>query len=399
MRDRLLERVAPLPEEEKPLTAAVGRRISRTVRARWDAPPFDRSPYDGYAFRASDTEKKLPVTLTVGEEIPAGDCPRKSVRPGTAAKILTGAPIPPGADSVAKWEETTFTETQVTLKRTYHSGENVIRRGEDVAVGEVLARPGQRLDAGLCGGLAAQGMEKVWVHSVPRVGILTIGSELEPPGACPAYGKIPNANRAALEAAVLLLGCVPEYLGAPEDEVEAIARGVRTGLERCDLVLTTGGVSVGDYDRTPEGVCKAGCTPLGGDLALRPGGKSFFAEKEGRIVACLSGNPASAMTCFSAVVAPVLRKMQGHPRPAWEEVTAYLAEDHAKVRPVERLLRGRLWTEQGRLWFCPSRQQGNGAIHALAGANGFAILPAGAGPMSAGDAVAVLVLEDGDGRP
>ncbi len=393
MRDRLLERVIPLPEQLVPLNQAVGKRLSRAVTARWDVPAFDRSPYDGYAFCAADTKEELPVTLSVLEEIPAGHCPTKTVQRGSAVKVLTGAPLPPGTDCITKFEETTFTETQVTLHRPYRSGENVIRRGEDVSEGTVLAEPGQLVDAGLSGGLAAQGIAQVWVHPVPKVGILTIGGELLESDAAPEFGKIPNANRAAFGAAVRLLGCEPEYLGSPGDDVEAIARAVSEGLQRCDLVLTTGGVSVGDYDRTPAGVLAAGCTSLGGDLALRPGGKSCFACKGEKLVTCLSGNPASAMTCFYAVVAPVLRKMQGHPQPGWQEVTACLSEDHPKVRPVERLLRGRLWTEDGRLWFTPARQQGNGAIHALSGSNGMAIIPANAGPMQKGDSIPVLALE------
>lgn len=393
MRDLLLAQVNPVPEQQLPLSQAVGKRLSRAVTAQWNVPPFDRSPYDGYAFCAIDTAGTLPVTLDVQEEITAGQCPTKEVRPGTAAKILTGAPIPTGADCVTKFEETTFTKQQVTLYRAYRSGENVIRRGEDVLVGDVLAQPGQLLDAGLCGGLAAQGISKVWVHPAPKVGILTIGGELEESGTMPAYGKIPNANRAAFEAAIGLLGCEVEYLGTPGDDVEEIAQGVAKGLERCDLLLTTGGVSVGDYDLTPEGVKAAGCSLLGGNLALRPGGKSCFSCQAGKLVTSLSGNPASAMTCFYAVVAPVLRKLQGHPQPAWQEVTAYLTDTQKKVRPVERLLRGRLWTEGGSLYFTPAKQQGNGAVHALAGANAMAVIPANDSPMQKGEIVTVLALE------
>lgn len=393
MRELLLSQVEPLPEQRLPVIQAVGMCLSRAVTAQWDVPPFDRSPYDGYAFRASDSTGELPVTLEVQEEIPAGQCPTKEVQSGAAAKILTGAPMPFGADCITKFEETTFTPQSVTLHRAYRSGENVIRRGEDMLAGDVLAQTGQVLDAGLCGALAAQGMTEVWVHSVPKVGILTIGGELVENGTKPSCGKIPNANRMALEAAVRLLGCEAEYLGSPNDDVEAIAEGLSDGLERCDLVLTTGGVSVGDYDLTPEGIKRVGCTVLGGDLALRPGGKSCFGQKGKTLVTALSGNPASAMTCFYAVAAPVLRKLQGHSQPAWPEVTAYLSEEHKKVRPVERLLRGRLWTEEGKLYFTPAKQQGNGAIHALSEANGMAVIPAGAGPMQKGAPITVLALE------
>lgn len=393
-RDLLLAQIEPLGPERLPLSAAAGRRLGECVTARWDVPPFDRSPYDGYAFRASDTKGKLPVTLTILEEVAAGSQSRKTVVPGTAIKILTGAPIPPGADAVTKFEETDFTPETVTLHRPYNSGESIIRRGEDVAVGMTLAQPGQVVDAGLAGGLASQGILEVSVYPVPRVGILTTGSELAEGTQVPGAAKIPNSNRYALEAALTLLGCQPQFYGAPGDDVDAIADGISRALEECDLVVTTGGVSVGDYDLTPAAVQKAGAELLIQNLRLKPGGKSCFGRKGKKLVTCLSGNPASAMTCFYAVVAPLLRRLQGSPEPRQREVTARLDAPFKKGSKQPRLVRGRLETREGELIFVPAPQQGNGALHTLAGANAFADLNAGCGPLEAGAVVRVCCMEE-----
>lgn len=393
-RDLLLEGLAPLAPEEIPLCRAAGRRLAQPVTARWDVPLFDRSPYDGYAFRANDTQGKLPVTLTVVEEVAAGSESRAAVTAGTAAKILTGAPIPQGADAVTKFEETEFSPFTVTLKRGYSEGESIIRRGEDVAAGAVIARAGDRLDAGLVGGLAAQGIHSVWVYPMPRVGIITTGSELAEGEDTPEGAKIPNSNRYALEAALTLLGCEPKFFGAPGDEVEAISRCISRAMEECNLVVTTGGVSVGDYDLTPAALAMTDAELLAGDLFLKPGGKSCFGRKGKILVTCLSGNPASAMTCFYAVVMPLLRRLKGEADPRQPEVIARLAAPFRKGSKQPRLVRGRLTQQEGRLIFTPAPQQGNGALHAMAEANAFACLPANCPPMAEGELVQVCYLEE-----
>lgn len=383
-RDVLLEHMAPAGEELLPLEGAAGRLLSRPLRARYDMPPFDRSPYDGYAFQSGDTRGVLPVTLRVLEEIPAGSIPTRRVTSGAAAKVLTGAPIPPGADAVTKFEETRFTAGTVTLLRSYRSGESVIRRGEDLAAGAPLARPGQRLDGGLTGGLWAQGVREVWVYRRPRVGIVTTGSELRDEARPGGGAQIPNSNRPALMAALALAGAEPVYFGAPEDDLEAIAALLSDAMDRCDLVVTTGGVSVGDYDLTPAALERAGAALAVQNIDIKPGGKCCFGWKGKCLAACLSGNPASALTCFYAVVLPLLRRSCGHPEGRLPEVRARLAGDYPKSSPRTRLLRGRLGWREGALEFTPSPAQGNGALHTLAGANALAELPAGSPPQPAG---------------
>ena len=214
-RELLLERAAPISRRERvPLQAALGRVLAEEITAARDVPPFDRSPFDGYAFRAADTlgaGEAHGVTLKILEEIPAGGVATQSVIPSTAAKILTGAPIPPGADAVVKYEETEFTDTRVTVFKAFSAGENIVPQGEDVKAGALLARPGTVIDSALLGTLAAQNIPQPLVYATPRVGVITSGSELAEPGEALTGGKIVNTNRYAFWGAVQSVGCEPVF--------------------------------------------------------------------------------------------------------------------------------------------------------------------------------------------
>ena len=388
-RDLLLKHIQPVEAELLPLTQATGRLLASPQWASSDMPPFDRSPYDGYAFQSGDTKGKLPVTLQVLEEVPAGAVPTQKVVPGTAVKVLTGAPIPPGADAVTKFEETRFSPDTVTLLRRYEAGENMIRRGEDLRAGDQLASPGQRLDPGLAGALWAQGAREVAVYRRPRVGLITTGSELQEPGTPGRMGQIPNSNRPAFEAALRLAGAEPIYYGAPGDDCDAIASALSVAWQETDLVITTGGVSVGDYDLTPAALEQAGGTIAVQNLLMKPGGKCCFGWQGKKLACCLSGNPASAMTCFYAVVLPLLRKLSGQPEGRLPELTVPLGADYPKASHQTRLLRGRLTIVNDGLVFMPAPSQSNGALHSLADANALGEIPAGSPPMKAGTLIQI----------
>ena len=391
-RDELLQQVVPVGSQVLPLMQCSGRYLAENIAAVQAVPPFDRSPLDGYACRSADTDPFHPVTLRILEEVPAGHRPTCTVAEGTAVKILTGAPIPNGADAVSKFEETEFTSEYVTLKRQYRPGENIIFRGEDVSPGDLLGRKGQRMDAGLAGALAAQEITEVNVHRIPKVGILTTGTELRQPSEPDNGASIPNSNRAALETALRLLDCEPVFYGAPGDTVEEISSALTQALADCDMVVTTGGVSVGDYDCTPAAVEHCGAELLIQNLKLKPGGKCCFGTYENKLIACLSGNPASGMTCFYAVVMPAICRLTGAVGTVQREVIARITSDFPKGSKQPRLLRGVLeWAEEG-LCFTPAPAQGNGTLHTLAGANAFAEIPGGSGPIQAGEIVRVCYI-------
>lgn len=380
----LMDRVSAVNTEPVAIDQCSGRILANDLTAAENIPPFDRSPYDGYAFRAADSaqaSEENPVTLTILEEVPAGAVPTKMVTAGTAVKILTGAPIPQGADAVCKYEDTRFDAQQVTLLRAYKSGANIVRTGEDVQIGKVLAQKGDVIDAGTAGTLASQGVTQPLVYRTLRVGILSTGNEVIEADEALRPGKIRNSNRHTLEAALRHAGFEPVYLGLAGDDVEKIAARFRQGLESCDAVISTGGVSVGDYDLTPDAMERAGIEILFRGVALKPGMACAYGVKDGKAVCGLSGNPASSMTNFYAVALPALRKMAGYRQPGYQEINVTLNEDFHKKSPKTRLLRGRLDLSDGTVRMHLPQDQGNVILSSTINCNVMAIVPAGSGPV------------------
>lgn len=392
-RDLLLENVKPVEKETVLLAHAAGRILAADVKSAIDVPHFCKSAFDGYAFRSEDTKGLLPVTLQITEEIPAGSAATKNIGKGQAAKILTGAPIPQGADAVCKYEETVFTQDTVIVQKSYDCMENIISAGETFHSGDVIAKKGQRIDAGICGAMASAGIYRVQVYRVPRIGILSTGSELVEAGEALCDGKIVNSNRFTFEAAVKETGCETVYLGIAKDDRASISEAIKKGLETCDAVITTGGASVGDYDLVAESLLKAGANLLCGDLALKPGGKSWYAELQGKLIFGLSGNSASALTNFCAVVAPVLYALKGSFRKT-PEYTALLSQEIKKSGPLPRLIRGNVFIEDALAYFRPAQDQKNGAILTMSQMNAMVEIPAGSGPLERGTKVKVYQVKD-----
>ena len=377
----------PVGMERVPLPEAPGRILGQRIKAESDVPPFDRSPFDGYAFRAEDSMEaspEHPVTLRILEEIPAGSVGEKCIVRGTAAKILTGAPIPQGADAVCKFEDTVFTPQTVTLNRPYQSGGNIVLRGEDLTAGDVLAEAGAVVDAALCGTIATQNIAQPLVYRRPKVGVITTGSELCEAGEALTGGKIVNSNRYAFEALLRQLGCDVNFYGCPGDVLEDIQQAFETAAAASDLIVTTGGVSVGDYDLTPAALQAAGGEILIQNVDLKPGGKCCFGKLGETLVCCLSGNPASSMTAFYAVALPAVQKLRGLKDWDYCRTTITIGEDFWKKSPKTRLLRGILDISDGTAVMHITGEQGNGILHTMIGCNVLALVPAGSGPLPAG---------------
>lgn len=386
-RDLLLERVSPVPAERISISACAGRVLAERIEAVTDVPPFDRSPFDGYAFRAADTagaSAAQPVTLRVLEELAAGQTPTQEVTPGTAVRLMTGAPIPPGADAVTMYEKTCFTAQTVTIPFQAQPGENIVRRGEDVQQGQVLAEPGTVLDGPLAGSISSQGVRAPLVCRRPRAGIITTGSELVEAGQTPGPGKIVNSNRYTFEAELAQDGLQVRFFGSPADCLEEIAAAMEAALADSDLVVVTGGVSAGDYDLTPAALEAIGAELLVKDVQLKPGGKCCYAVRDGKLLCCLSGNPASSLTNFDAVALPAVRKLCGLTEPLLPEIPVTLAMPFRKKSPRPRLLRGRLQLTHGRTEMTIAGEQGNSVLHTMIGCDLLALVPAGSGPLPAG---------------
>lgn len=400
VRDMLLCRVSAVGKERADLETCAGRILAEEAVAAADNPPFDRSPYDGYAFRARDTEgasASCPVTLRLVDYIAAGDVAHTGITKGTAAHLMTGAPIPPGADAVLPFERTEFTDRSVTISSAVKAGENVVRAGEDVKKGTVLCRPGTPVDAGLAGTLAGLGIFHPLVYRQPLVGIISTGTELLEEDEPPADGRIYNTNRYALQAACAQAGCRTLYLGTARDEEGVISGLIRRALSEdgCDAVILSGGVSVGDYDCTPSAMERAGVEVLARGLSLKPGMAGAFgifvpdpleagtreenssAGAPGIPVLALSGNPAACMTAFYAVALPVLKKRAGCSRILPDQVRVRLDRDYSRKNQSVRLLRGRVEAGEAVLEVTIPEKQGNQMLGSLAGSNVFVEIPAG----------------------
>lgn len=385
-RELLLEIIKPIEKENVSLKECSNRILAQDIIAIENVPPFDRSPYDGYAFSSIDTinaTKSHPITLKILEEIPAGGISHYDVKEGYAVKILTGAPIPNGADAVLKYEDTEFNEKTVTIFSPSKTGSNIIKAGEDVKIGDVLAEYGTKIDPGLAGTLAAQNISYPLVYKIPKIGIVSTGSELLDVGETLEPGKIYNSNQYMLSTLLQTMGCYPIILGNAVDNTEEISHLIKEGLKVCDALILTGGVSAGDYDLTPDAMKSAGVNLLFHGVDIKPGMACAYGEKDGKIVCGLSGNPASSLTNFYAIAYPAIRKLCGYKDYLPQEITVTLANEFKKKSRKTRLLRGTLELTDGIVKIRIPKEQGNVVLSSTIGCNVIAIIPAGSGSLPA----------------
>ena len=385
---RVTAAVTPVGTEQIPLLFSHGRVLAQDVISRDNVPPFDKSPYDGYSFRSADAASasaEAPVTLRILEEIAAGSVPHFEVTEGTAVKILTGAPVPPGADAVVPFEYTKFTAEQVTVFSPIAPGSNVIKAGEDIRKGELLVKAGSYIDAGVIASLAAQNIPAPLVYRRPKVGILSTGSELTDVGTELAPGKIYDSNGYSLTSVISdNCCCEPLYYGNVKDDLPSITAAVEKALSECDAVITTGGVSVGDYDLVPAALAELGAEIFCRKIDVKPGMACCYGTKGGKLICGLSGNPASAISNFNLIALPAMRKLAGLSDYENHEILVTLATDYPKSSPNNRLLRGRLDLSDGTVKMVINPSQGNIVISSMIGCDVEAIIPAGSGPVPAG---------------
>lgn len=394
-REVLLSAVHPVGTERLPLSECGGRILAETVTAKENVPPFDRSPYDGYAVCAAETigaGKETPVVFRVIEEIPAGAVPGKKIVGNAAAKVLTGAPIPEGADAVIMYEKTDFTDETVTIFSQLCSGENIVPAGEDVKKGAVLAESGIRIDAGVSGVLAAQGRAEVLVFRLPKVGIISTGSELLEVEEELKDGKIRNSNRYMFETVLRHYGCEAVYLGTAGDSVSEIRVLLEKGLSECDAVLTTGGVSAGDYDLTPDAMTEAGAEILFRGMEIKPGMACAYGCRDGKLILGLSGNPASSLINFYAAALPAVKKICGCREWIPEEFPVRLLNGLKKKSPKTRFLRGKMVLRDGMVSMELPKEQGNVILSSMVGCDMLAVVPAGSGEIPAGSVLKGFLL-------
>ncbi len=395
---QILAVAGPVGTERINLTDALGRVLGEEIRAGRDQPPWDNSAMDGYAVRWDDVRaagERNPARLRIVEEIPAGAMPRKTVRPGEASRIMTGAPMPPGADTVIRKEDTREESPDaVQILIPGEKGEFVRRRGMDVRAGSALLGPGTVIGPAQIGMLAAAAQVMVTVFRRPRVAILATGNELADLDEPLTDEKIMNTNSYALGAQVREAGGEPFLLGIARD-TPADLRGKMSEalsfLGSGDLLISSGGVSVGKYDFIKEVYRDLGIEMKFWRVAMKPGSPLAFGSKGDRLVFGLPGNPVSAMVTFEIFVRPVLRKIAGASEIFRPRVVARLDRDYEKSPEKSYFLRGRLEIRDGRYVVDPAGIQDSGVLSSMLAANALIILPEGRTKFRAGDEVTVHI--------
>lgn len=390
----VLDAVAPLPPEVCATADALGRVLAEPVRAGRTLPPWDVSAMDGFAVRECDV-RDAPVTLPVAFEVAAGGDRARPLAPGTAARILTGAPLPPGADTVIRQEDTDREGSRVRIRVAAPLGEHVRPAGEDVRSGDLVLEPGERLGAGALGLLASLGRSVVAVHQRPRVAILSSGDELIEPDGDPRGGRIVSSNSYSLVAQCRETGAKPVYLGIARDTPEDLEQRLRAGLD-AHVLVSSAGVSVGDRDYVRPVLERLGCELSFWGVRIKPGFPLVFGRFGGRgpLVFGLPGNPVSAMVTFEQFVRPALRRLAGLRALFRPRVEASLGEPLRKKAGRLHLVRVRLARDAGRIVATPTGSQSSGVLRSMALADGLLVFPADATLLPAGAPVQVQVLDE-----
>jgi molybdopterin molybdotransferase len=379
-------RSIPLPQEEVPLEQAAGRVLARPVIALRDQPSSDVSMMDGYALRAGDAAGAL---LVIGE-LAAGDAPRtQPLKASEAIRIFTGAPIPRGADCVVMQEHCAREGGMVRVQIPPKPGQHIRRQGEELRAGVAALARGTMLRGAELSLCAACGQTAIYAHRRPRVAILSTGSELVSLGETPPPGKLIETNSLALRALCAEAGAEPTWLGIVHDDPVSIAERLRT--VDADVVITTGGASVGDHDHAQASLARLGVELVFHTVAIRPGKPVLFGAGAGRLFFGLPGNPAAATLGFELFVRLSLRLLSGDPKPARTQARARLRGTIARVPKLTYFPRGRASFEGAQLMFSPGGQQSSMQIASWAGANAVAVVLPGEGRLDDGTELDVLL--------
>jgi molybdopterin molybdotransferase len=388
----VLEVVKKLDVEPVRLEQALGRVLAEDVRANRDLPPNDVSAMDGYAVRSADLTQ-TPATLGVIEDIRAGDMPTKTVQSGQCARIMTGAPVPKGADAVVRVEDTQPSEAgKVQINRAVPPGNDIRLQGEGMRNGDVVLSAGTEITPGVIGILATVKCAQMQVYRHPRVAILSTGNELEGMDEPVDPNKIPNSNSYALMAQLQEIGIEPVLLGIARDDPEELAQYLRRGLEY-DVLLVSGGSSVGVHDFVRPTMEALGVTMHFWRVEIRPGHPIAFGSTDAGLIFGLPGNPVSSMVCFEQFVLPALRSMTGHARLYRRTIEARLAQA-LKAKPGRtEFVRVVLSRDAGGYVATPTGTQSSGVLLSMARADGLMVVPADSTGIAAGEPVVVQLLD------
>jgi molybdopterin molybdotransferase len=397
-RGRILSAINPLPAFDQPLMEAFGLAAAEDVYASVALPGFDNSAMDGYAVAYADVASasdESPIHLPVVGEIGAGQGALLAMSPGTAVKIMTGAPVPAGADSVVPYEWTDRGVANVVISQSPRLGQHVRPKGQDVSEGDLLVRTGTVLGPRHIGLLASVGRPSVRSRPRPRVVVLSTGSELREPGSPLGRDSIYDGNSFLVAAAARQAGAIAYRVGIVPDEPRAFLNALNDQLVRADLVVTSGGVSMGDYDVVKEALAPLGSVWFGG-VAMQPGKPQGFGTvgEDHLPIVTLPGNPVSAYVSFEQFVLPAIRKLMGRTPYTRPTADAVLTSGLRAPQGRRMFARGTLSVADGRLAVTPVGPQGSHMIGDLAESDALIVVPESVTYVETGETVTVLPLDE-----
>lgn len=396
---KIIEYANVLELQNVPLNQSCGRYLAEAVIAPHPFPAFNRSGMDGYALIAADTKEcgnGDVVWLEIVDNIPCGSVSTVNITPGKAARIMTGAQVPEGADTVIMLEVTQTRDVEgksyVGIRKTQEAGRNITPRGLELSQGDLVLPAGRQIAAGEIAALAALGVHTVKVYRRPKVAIFATGTELLDVHEPLEPGKIRNSNSPMLESLVNEAGGEPFMLGAIVDDLELARSKVQMALETYDFVITTGGVSVGDYDIMGDLVREQRGDMLFNKITMRPGSVTTAAVRDGKLLLALSGNPGACFVGFQLFACPVIRFMQGAAQPFLPEWTATLGADYHKVNNFTRFVRARLEIRDGIIYAYPAVIDESSVMVTIKDSDCLIVVPPEEKGLSAGVKVTVIKL-------
>ncbi len=394
-RDTILNRVRPIGVERVDIVSGRGRVLAEDVHATRNQPPWDNSAMDGYAVRAADTvpaSPNTPAELEIVEDLPAGYVAKRAVGPGQAIHIMTGAPVPEGADTIVRVERTLrVDERRVRVLQPVEPGTDLRRAGEDIREGDLIIPAGTLIRPAEVGLLASTNRSQVSVYRRPRVAVLSTGDEIVDVDEPLEDGKIVDSNGYALTALVADAGGVPLRLGICPDTQEALEQALRDGLV-ADAIITSGGVSVGEYDYVKAALEAVGTSMAFWKVSMTPGRPLTFGAIDDTIVFGLPGNPVASMVTFELFMRPALLKMQGYTHLYRPTIKAVLQEDITKSLGRKQFIRVTLEQRDGTFFASRTGAQGSGILRSMSIADGLAVSHEEQEFMEAGQEIEVMLL-------
>ncbi|HAT4340399.1 TPA: molybdopterin molybdotransferase MoeA [Clostridium perfringens] len=386
-----------LKSEVVSIKDSLKRVLYGDVKSKINNPPFNKSVFDGYAFKSEDskgTSKENPIELKIVDEIFAGDFSEREIKSGEAIRIMTGAPIPVGADCVLKQEETERQGDLVKIFKEMKENQNISFMGEDIKIGETLIKKGKRLDYADLGIMASSGISEVLVYKKPRVSIISTGDEVCDINSTLKPGKIYDSNLYSLSARIEELGYNVLSMEHVGDNIIKIGKAIEKAFEKSDIVFTTGGASVGEKDLMQKVSESIGFERLFWKIKIKPGSAVVCSKKEEKILISLSGNPNAALTTFELLGKPVLKKLEGKEENInIKREMGILMDSFNKKSPQRRFLRGNvIYDEKGAKVYITQIKSGNGILSSLLNANCLIEIEKGNEGLNRGEVVNIIKL-------